>query len=230
VNRSIVGVALVVVAVGCGHAPTPVGEGGFPPATHHIDSVDDVRWPIERRTFVGTVRHLTAPGRATPVVVLELPDDRPVGPHRPALVALAQGLEPDRRVHVSGVGRTLAADEQAVGALISLGDVRLEPDDASGISNSLELEQAIGSTRVTAEGQLIERGQDFLMRLASDRYLRVVVVVEGVADIRSRVGKRVRAEGWLLDTSEGWQPAADILPGLALSQPMFSARQDARRQ
>lgn len=221
-NGNIVRLGVVVLAVGCGHAPTRVGESGFPPATHHIDSVDDVRWPIERRTFAGTVRDLTVPGRTAPLVVLELPDDRPAAPGPAALVAIGADLEVGRRVHVSGVGRPAEADELAAGVTISLGDVRLEADEADGISTRLELEQAIGSTRVTAEGLLRESGANFLLELAPDRYLRVAVVVEGVADVRARVGKRVRAEGWLLETSDkDWPGAADILPGLALSQPAF---------
>jgi len=225
---------LVAFVLACGHGEaTKVGQGGFPATSHHIAARDDVRWPLERRSFVGIVR--TAGER----MILELADGSQVGTPVPALVVLdgPARLAPGERVHVSGIGRVLTDAEQAAGAMLSLADVQVEPDDAApardgdpstwrGLRTRIEIVQAVQSTRVTAEGLLIERpsanGSEFLLEVGPQRYLRVVVVVEGVHDIRARAGKRVRAEGWMMVArDDDWPRTADIVPGLALLQPMF---------
>ena len=214
-----------LVAAACGHGEsTKVGEAGFPKPTHHIAARDDVRWPIERRSFVGTVRRIGGS------VMLELEDGSQVGAPIPALVALHGGpVTEGARVRVSGIGRVVDEDEHAAGAMLSLADVQIERDEprianraTSELRTRIEIGQAVQQTRVTAEGLLIVRGSDFLLEVGARRYLRVIVVVEGVDGIRAQVGKRVRAEGWLMVARDDDGPRADdIVPGLALLQPMF---------
>src|SRR5687768_15400627 len=105
-------------------------------AEFHIDSIEDVRWPRERTLFVGTIRRPILPGKAAPMVALELDVNRfgtvPGAPRELiAMGGIADGvgtLADGSRALVSGTGRKVDNDEARAGAMLALAGVALEPD------------------------------------------------------------------------------------------------------
>lgn len=220
-----------------------------PPPVLHIDSSDDVRWPLERTMFVGTIRHTPGPDGKPPLVMLELDEDLGHKPApRPRLVAL-KGISEELRVEladqtralVSGIGHMVAPEEAAVGAVISIGDVQREAELAAPhltryalLRRQSDLSIGIANTLVSAEGVVVEStdagATRYLLRLRSGTHVALLVVAcDGEAHAKAQLGQPRHVHGYFSDAHAlvGTQ-RADVAPTLAISMPAFLTEAQAQ--
>jgi hypothetical protein len=199
-------IALLTMLAACGtprKEPTP----WRPVPALHIAGAADVRWPVERSLFIGTVQD----------GMLRL-DDGLAGPIAdPRLVAIGAEI-PDGRAAVSGIGRAVTRDEAAAGAMIALAEVQLEREIAAPhltaypiLRRDGDLSIALAQTYVTAEGIVRARDRGFVLELPTREELPLLVVPrDGEACARTHVGKARHIYGNL---------TGDRV--LAISQPTF---------
>ena len=189
---------ILAIVAACG-APAKDPTLWRPQAAFHIDSADDVRWPVARTLFVGTVH------RERAVTLLELDDDPAPSPTPPLIALRGIELPAGARVAVSGIGRAVAREESAAGAVITIDDVQREDITAPQVSgyrllrHDSDLSIELARTYVTSEGVVLERDGQFVLQLPSgDPVPLWVTACDGEADARAHVHARRRVYGRLV--------------------------------